>query len=643
MPYNITKSNGTAHVVNDLVIDYTYTAALLGRDSTNFGQAVAQDALRHLENFSNITPPRGAIKGQLWFNSANNVLMQYIGNDPTGPNDNSSASVTHWQAVGSDFTNITSDLLPATDATKNIGSATKRFHKIYGVHGIFNSMSDPNTDGSIALQVTGDATLTSGTFYPTNTDALNLGKTDKVWNELWVNTAKVTNLLTLGANTNPVSLTSDAFSPNTILPDGTVNLGKNAQRFASVFATNLDTTSLFVGSGGLTSNLIPSTNLAYDLGSSAKKFNNVYANGFVENGVPLSTKYIQAGLAATTFTGDIILQATPPNSDSPQLVLRDNVNNTRVYYDIAGEAARIMGTYRGATSDKTLFFVEVNSGDANVASGDIIAGKLRLRTPSLTNETVAQIAGDGRVYFGNTTRSTVINGNASALNYDYGAGLKTIWHTGNMGSGSGLDADTVDGNHLSDLDNRYVNITGDTMSGFLTLINANPSDNLHAVPKQYLDALIAGIGNSKVNRSGDTMSGALNMGGYGIANMANPAGPYDSANKNYVDSKGWGVVDIAAPSGGNGYIRFGNGLIMQWGKDTNVRSGEQVVYTSYPYAFTSQTLSLNITLLFRVQDTNACIGSNTAMPSATGFYTQLYHTYDSGGSYNGFMWMAIGY
>lgn len=42
-----------------------------------------------------------------------------------------------------------------------------------------------------------------------------------------------------------------------------------------------------------------------------------------------------------------------------------------------------------------------------------------------------------------------------------------IWHAGNDGSGSGLDADLLDGYHFSDLENRYVNVTGDVMTGNL--------------------------------------------------------------------------------------------------------------------------------------------------------------------------------
>jgi hypothetical protein len=43
----------------------------------------------------------------------------------------------------------------------------------------------------------------------------------------------------------------------------------------------------------------------------------------------------------------------------------------------------------------------------------------------------------------------------------------TVWHAGNDGSGSGLDADLLDGLHLSDLDARYINASGDTISGTL--------------------------------------------------------------------------------------------------------------------------------------------------------------------------------
>lgn len=41
------------------------------------------------------------------------------------------------------------------------------------------------------------------------------------------------------------------------------------------------------------------------------------------------------------------------------------------------------------------------------------------------------------------------------------------------GHGKGIDADTVDGQHLTDLDNRFVNASGDTMTGDLTITKTN--------------------------------------------------------------------------------------------------------------------------------------------------------------------------
>ncbi|RKX66678.1 MAG: hypothetical protein DRP42_02640 [Tenericutes bacterium] len=59
----------------------------------------------------------------------------------------------------------------------------------------------------------------------------------------------------------------------------------------------------------------------------------------------------------------------------------------------------------------------------------------------------------------------------------------TVWNSGNDGSGSGLDADTLDGQHASDFassshnhDGDYVELTGDTMSGPLVIDEASTTD-----------------------------------------------------------------------------------------------------------------------------------------------------------------------
>jgi hypothetical protein len=76
-----------------------------------------------------------------------------------------------------------------------------------------------------------------------------------------------------------------------------------------------------------------------------------------------------------------------------------------------------------------------------------------------------------------------------------------------VASGGGLDIPTADA--------RYINVTGDTMTGPLVL-PGNPAAALQAAPKQYVDSAISAIPppvdiSGKVSKTGDTMTGALTV------------------------------------------------------------------------------------------------------------------------------------
>jgi predicted phage-related endonuclease len=72
--------------------------------------------------------------------------------------------------------------------------------------------------------------------------------------------------------------------------------------------------------------------------------------------------------------------------------------------------------------------------------------------------------------------------------------------------------------------NSKVSKSGDTMSGFLVL-SGNPTENLHASTKQYVDTQDA----LKVSKAGDTMTGALTLAG-------DPTSALHAAPKQYVDA-----------------------------------------------------------------------------------------------------------
>ena len=70
------------------------------------------------------------------------------------------------------------------------------------------------------------------------------------------------------------------------------------------------------------------------------------------------------------------------------------------------------------------------------------------------------------MYNEETSRSLRIKSGESGLVYNVGGTERTVWHSGNDGSGSGLDADTVDGIQAS---NFLRSNTADTMSATLTV------------------------------------------------------------------------------------------------------------------------------------------------------------------------------
>lgn len=91
----------------------------------------------------------------------------------------------------------------------------------------------------------------------------------------------------------------------------------------------------------------------------------------------------------------------------------------------------------------------------------------------------------------------------------------------------------------------YLPLSGGTLTGPLTL-SANPTNNLHAATKQYVDseitsALTGGSAGNYVAKSGDTMTGFLTL-------HANPTSNMHAATKQYVEQ----YVDDAISSGGGG-------------------------------------------------------------------------------------------
>jgi hypothetical protein len=85
--------------------------------------------------------------------------------------------------------------------------------------------------------------------------------------------------------------------------------------------------------------------------------------------------------------------------------------------------------------------------------------------------------------------------------------------------------------YVDDQDALQVTKTGDTMSGALTLPDADPTNDNHAARKAYVDNATAALTNDKVSKSGDTMTGALTLPD------ADPTNGNHATRKTYVDAQ----------------------------------------------------------------------------------------------------------
>ena len=95
-----------------------------------------------------------------------------------------------------------------------------------------------------------------------------------------------------------------------------------------------------------------------------------------------------------------------------------------------------------------------------------------------------------------------------------------------------------------------------------------------------------------------------------------------------------GAYIIAANLAQNGYVKFSNGLILQWGKYQDENISDRTVNVYFPINFKSNCYAITVCAIFRSAygDNNTCI---KAMSSST--FTAFIDDFDAG-----FYYIAIG-
>jgi len=156
-----------------------------------------------------------------------------------------------------------------------------------------------------------------------------------------------------------------------------------------------------------------------------------------------NANYITNNNQLTNGAGYITFNDTSSNSNHLNST-RDTPDNSLQYWQASG-----LGTTEAPSTDW--------HNTIRMSHGDPLS--------YYSNTLAIRMTGSG---IGDIYTQTIANGSAQ--------GWKKHWNNGNDGSGSGLDADLLDGQHASAFatsshnhDGDYVNVTGDTMTGRLTL------------------------------------------------------------------------------------------------------------------------------------------------------------------------------
>ena len=82
MAYSITNTDGTVNInISDQAIDSTFSLNLIGPNARNYGDDIARNTVRQLENFASTTAPNPTRKliGQLWYDKNTNILRVWNG------------------------------------------------------------------------------------------------------------------------------------------------------------------------------------------------------------------------------------------------------------------------------------------------------------------------------------------------------------------------------------------------------------------------------------------------------------------------------------------------------------------------------------------------------------------------------------
>jgi hypothetical protein len=265
--------------------------------------------------------------------------------------------------------------------------------------------------------------------------------------------------------------------------------------FASKSTTDLtEGTNLYYTDGRVRAAISGGTGVTYNastgqfsIGQPVATTSNVTFNDVTVNG-SLHSDDITA--ATMTASGDVVIQGnltingTTTTINAETLNLADNLillnsNETGTPTQNAG-----IEIERGTSQNKSLYWDETNDrwsvGSDSFAAGSIVATTV---TGNLTGDVTGNASTASTL---KTARTIALTGDVTgSVSFNGGSNVSITTAVAN-------DSHSHDGRYYTETeaDSRFVNVTGDTLTGALVLA-ADPVTNLQAATKQYVDSQVS--------------------------------------------------------------------------------------------------------------------------------------------------------
>lgn len=478
MSYTITLTDGTTlTTVVDGSIDQTSSdLTLIGKNSTGYGAFFNENFVHLMENFANTSEPNYPIKGQLWYDTADNVLKIYNGVsfNPTG-NTIVSRSVPSGLTTGGLWISSTTGQLYFNDGTETI-LAGPAYTTSQGVSG---------------FQVT-DVIDTNGinhTIVPLYVSQVLLGIFSK-----------------------------DAFTPaNTISGySGSIQVGFNAGTYSGI-AFNVPVTvasKLLAADGTLTT---PESFLS-TVDDSA-------TNGTIsiQNSVPLV-------LGATG--------STQLNVNSSLFQIQSNSSNQNFEISTLVGSTLSPALFINATAQRVGIFTASPQTTLDINGSVLIEGNLTVNgTTTSTNTSTINLA-DYTITLANTETPSNTTANGAGIIVAGTTNKTLLWQNANTAWGSSENFNLASGKSYKI--NGFDVLTGSALGSVITsapgITSVGNLTSLQVANISISGSTLTGTSSNATIVIAPNGTGSISASLANIINVADPILNQDAANKRYVDA-----------------------------------------------------------------------------------------------------------